>query len=483
VARDASPEQEPDGSSLRRAADALFLLPARPTSVRLVGMPAAWERAIDLLGIERVGAEGVADAVVASAMPAAPTTSAAPILVTGRVGRRRAHRDRLERTTSLVRHGAAGPRLVVPAGNPAVASYAFTRWTPAAGLARRARNWTVARALGAGLVPRSLTHTVLQHEAGEPFLVAAARGVGVDPSGGWFLSLGEGDDLQRGAFHLFGPGDTAPRWVVKTARVPGFHTSFDADERGLSMAHRSPSATAHAPALLGRMTVGGLHASVETAATGRSLHAVLASSSPASRKLALVREVAAWLGDVASETIDEGPAADGERRRLRDEVLPAWGLDGEVADALDGVPMVLQHNDVGPWNVMVDDRFCLVDWESARYGFPLWDLVYFLGYALTLVDGHTGDEHLLRLFRGDHPLTGELRALVGAHADRLQLTPDAVGPLVATTWLHHGLSHRRRTAALAATGARAPEHGGLEAVAQRWAADAALGGRWDAWAG
>ena len=114
-------------------------------------------------------------------------------------------------------------------------------------------------------------------------------------------------------------------------------------------------------------------------------------------------------------------------------------------------PGVLQHNDLGSWNVVVDgSNFVVVDWESMRqHGLPLWDTAYFLADALALlegaVDGETRHEHTRRLFRGELASSQILFRWIGRSVNSLELPNDAVGPIMALCWMHHAQSARPRS--------------------------------------
>ncbi|HEX2045478.1 MAG TPA: hypothetical protein VHF23_07630, partial [Gaiellaceae bacterium] len=128
-----------------------------------------------------------------------------------------------------------------------------------------------------------------------PFLVARAFGLGIPPGADWLLMPGQGDELSRGGFHLFPPGEPDPAWILKFARVAGYVEPFERDERGLGLAARAGGvAAARAPRLLGRFDVGGLHASVETAAAGQRLVGFLHSDASPAAKRAAVEAVASW---------------------------------------------------------------------------------------------------------------------------------------------------------------------------------------------
>ena len=85
---------------------------------------------------------------------------------------------------------------------------------------------------------------------------------------------------------------------------------------------------------------------------------------------------------------------------------------------------VLQHNDLGTWNVVSDDGdFVVVDWENVRQSaLPLWDLLYFLGDAFVLLDGSHDPERLpmriARLFAGEAPSSPLLFSWVRRAAER-----------------------------------------------------------------
>ena len=210
-------------------------------------------------------------------------------------------------------------------------------------------------------------------------------------------------------------------------------------------------------------------------------------------KKALIDAIAGWLVDVGVATRAAPEALQTERVRLRDEVLPLW-RDHELGDLLGSAgfpPAVLQHNDPGSWNIIVDgDRFTAVDWESAKqHGFPLWDVVYFLTDALVHLDGEEHppprrDRHTAKLWRGDAPSSPILFEWVRRAAESLEIEPEHVGPIVTLGWLHHGTSPARR----ADLGGR---HGVVlvgdepEAVAARaarlWMSEPGLGREWRAW--
>jgi hypothetical protein len=334
----------------------------------------------------------------------------------------------------------------------------------------RARNRALANAAGVRLARRAASIASVSLPGGVsgvvPAFVAAARHLVPGAGPNWVLQLGNGDDLQRAVFHLFESG--RPRWVLKFVRVAGVSSSFERDEAGLRLAAGAgPSVAAHAPALLGRFEFGGRAASVETAAAGRPLLGLLAE-----RPMQLIDDIAEWIIELGAVTARPGAAS-------------AVPVPGGSAEWIGGLPGVLQHNDLGTWNIVTDGSgFTVVDWESARSdGLPLWDLLYFLADALTRIDGHADPETLLRralvLFRGGSPHSARLFGWVRRAAQRLAIPAEAVGPIATLCWIHHAGSAAVRQDGLA--GAPAAALGHLARMAEPWAAEPALGRGWSQW--
>ena len=482
--------------SLRRC-DARFLLPRPPETALVLGALEGWREGLSRIGVElrAAGDDSPPQLAVAPARMAsrAIASGARMILLEGATPRR-LRQGPLAARRLLARPGVEQPALLLPLDDPVAAGYAVEHWSVVD------RRWKAVRALVARELVRRRRFpnvrdlvTVAGSDRGAPFMVVAASArfdlpADVRP----LLALGQGDALSRNVFHLFPPGSPLPRWVLKFARMPGYAEPFERDERGLGMATRAGGrVAAHAPTLIGRFEHNGIHASVETAAAGTRLRELLLRPGPREKKLRLVESVASWIIAVGEETAAEPGALEEERRRLSEETVPPWrskGASGDLVATLPPLAAVLQHNDLGSWNIVVEKSgFKALDWESAReHGLPLWDLFYFLADALAILDGSTGGGerhlHTVRLFRGDLPSSKLLfdwtrRAVAGA-----SVPPDAVGKIATLCWLHHSLSGVGRSVAIASFAAASaqPVHG-TERVAAAWLADPALGESWDRW--
>jgi Phosphotransferase enzyme family len=396
----------------------------------------------------------------------------------------------------LLRPTRERPTLALPLDQRAPVSYALERWSVVD------RRWKTARMRAArvlvsrGLFPSwaSPVVTVATHAAGAPAFVAAAGELGVPSDVKWFLTFGQGDALSRNAFQLFPAGSDQPEWVLKFARVAGYSERFDSDERGLQLAHASGDViAAHAPRIVGRFDVDGVHASLETAAAGRRLRDVLVTPGDRSVKLRLIERIGGWILELGRLTQTSPEAMGAERERLRSGVVPRWselGVHSELVDELPPLPAVAQHNDLGTWNVVVDNGdFVVVDWENVREAaLPLWDLLYFLGDAFVLLDGSSAPEQLpaqmVRLFAGEAPSSPLLFSWVRRASEAAGVPSDAVGAIATLCWLSHSLSAGAHNVDLATFTPRDPPRlHGLEGVGRAWLAHPALGPSWGVWRG
>jgi hypothetical protein len=472
--------------SLQRI-DARFLLPFRVEHALTAPGGEAWDAPLANAGIT-APVDGPPDLVVcgAGSLRSAASPGARAIIVEGRAERAApGFRERVFLAIPTLEQ----PSLLVPADRPNVAACVFEDWTfPSSRLRALRKRALVAfprAALARAPQPRV---TMMTREPGEPFLIAAAgEQVDFGPDPDWYLVCGQGDELARGLFAVFRRGAQEPSWVVKFARVPGYREPFEQDERGLDLVQTAGgSAAEHAPRLLGRLSSAGFEASVETAAVGSRMNGLLDSAIGYDRKQRLVAAVADWILRVAIET--RRPASiSPELERLSEQVLPlASGASTSLLRGLETIPGVLQHNDLGGWNIVVDrgGNFTALDWESARLpGLPLWDLWYFLADVLPALDGiDDRGAAFRRLFRGESGTSALLFELTRAAVSALQIPEDLVGRIACLCWLHHGVSHIARAESLGRHGrdgraTRWPtqEYPGI------WLDDPLLGEGWSAW--
>lgn len=479
-----------------RPADVRFLLPDVPTSVRLLGKADEphRRRAFEAAGVT-VGA-GPPDLVVTRAKTVADAVAlgADDVVVEGRLrvlGAAALQAGGYRLLRCVVRHGAAGMRLVVPGPTGRLALPAFSSGGAGAlGPARRLAIRGMLRATAAG-VPLPATVTIASRRTGLPSVLAAASTAGLPADVAWYLLAGDGDDLQRMVWLCAPAGAREPVWAVKWSRVPGYDRAFESDLAGMKAIEAAPAAVrARVPQVLGRFRSGSHHGSVETAVPGVPLRDVLRGPDRSSA-LSLIRAVATWSLDLAAGTAQPADALAGERRRLGEVVVPQWAAEGaplDLVDRLPPVPAVAQHNDLGSWNIVTDrSTFAVVDWESATTDtVPLWDLLYFLSDALVVMERRRGQEQelaaMVDLLAGRLASSALLFDLVRRGAQRLGVPLGSVGAIATLAWLHHGLSaerrHRTHREHGAVSGVVSP--GPLQRLAPRWLRHPALGVGWPA---
>jgi phosphotransferase family enzyme len=459
----------------------------------LGGMP-GWREGLCAAGVE-VDGRPEPDLVVCPPRLVEQALAARPrsILVEGSSGRRLAAGGYATRTLVL-RPTRERPTLALALDQRSATSYALERWSVVD------RRWKTlrlkaARSLAArGVFPAwaSPLVTVATRESRQPALVSACRDFGVPDDASWFLAFGQGDALSRNAFQLFPHDSATPDWVLKFARVAGYSSRFDDDERGMRLAQAAGDVAArHVPRLVGRFSVGGLAASLETAATGRRLRDVLAMPGGRSEKLHVVDRTAEWILAFGRQTQAPSERLTPELSRLRRDVLPAWrhaGVATDLVDLLPPLPAVVQHNDLGTWNVVVDGNdFVVVDWENARAAaLPLWDILYFLADALVQLDGPAPPEELPRrvaeLFAGEASSSPALFAWVRRAVEAAATPPAAVGAIATLCWLSHSLSHTGHNVDIEQWAPDEPPRvHGIEGVADAWLAHPALGVGWSGW--
>jgi len=472
------------GRGAIRVADARFLAPGRVQRVQLLGSLDEWHAALSKVGVEVVDDE--ADLVVCDPrhVRTAVGLGAPSIVVLGR-GRRSLRRAGYATRTLLVRSGSAGPRLYVPAEYRPAVRAALLSPAPGRTTVKRVAAAAMVTALRAG-APLPGAITIGNRDDAPPRFLTGSLGREFD--GAWYLVTGEGDDLQRLVWFCFERGDEATH-VVKCSRVVGNEAAFDREAHSLrALEALPPHVRRHAPGLAARTSVDGLPVTVETAVPGHPLHVELASGEDCT---AVIAAIADWIVALGEATQAEASALAPEIDRLDNDLLQEWagaGAPAGLARNLPPLPAVLQHNDIGCWNVHVDgEAFAVIDWESSRTaGLPLWDLLYFLTDALAEQAARSEslrkDDAVPRLLRGELPASKILFERVRRAAERLGVPDEAVGAIATLAWLEHARSPdlRAEIAAIqsAESGAgRFP----LEQVASYWLADPLLGVDWPAY--
>lgn len=211
------------------------------------------------------------------------------------------------------------------------------------------------------------------------------------------LARGEGP-WSRVVLLPFGRTDRQPRDVVKLPRTAEHNWATEREQRALTHITRllPPELEGTIPEAKGVRTWSGLCVGTESFLPGRPLAFPAVSSSGRSISASRLEGAVAWLidlhlatrvGDVSADHPSAVEILDEPLYRMVHLLdLPAV-FDGNslcerygAASAIgSSIPIVWQHCDLTPHNVRWDGRrHSVVDWEAARTGPALCDLVYLL---------------------------------------------------------------------------------------------------------
>ena len=246
----------------------------------------------------------------------------------------------------------------------------------------------------------------------------------------------------------FVPRQVKPREAVKFARVPEAEAGLEREAEVLAQLARERPEVGGVPEFHGRLTRSGRLGIAEGAMQGDSM---LDRMTPKS-----LAEMARRVTDLLIE-LGQGPRRDPRGRTTVAEHLElfagAYGpLVGEAgiaalrraADSVAGLPVVCEHRDCSPWNVVLThrDRPALLDWESSEPdGLPGLDLVYFLANAAFVADGAleagTTRDSYRRLLDPSTPYGAVAAAETARYGEALGLDPRTLPDLRAICWMVH----------------------------------------------
>jgi len=234
------------------------------------------------------------------------------------------------------------------------------------------------------------------------------------------LITGGADDVHRIIMLPFAERGRRPAAAIKMARLPEFNRDTVSEQAILSQVRSKldPLLAQSLPRPLALFRHGDLVVGVESYLPGHPLSSLLGRGDvPLRRKIAFLHRVTAWLIQFHRQAqirrLEWGCA---EIERWVRQPLAAYSelmgttsaetrLGAAVcarAQELLGasLPLVWQHHNFGEWNVLrAGDTINVIDWEHARAGLSLYDLLHFATQWSFSARRLSGEAAQLRGFR------------------------------------------------------------------------------------
>jgi hypothetical protein len=292
--------------------------------------------------------------------------------------------------------------------------------------------------------------------------VAAQAGVRIE-RGRWGFAAPGDYRTQKLLFFIFAGAKATPDSVVKMTRDPRLNPRLEREwhaltllqERGIGDEGTVPRplfAGRHADlAIVGQTAVDGVPFRNQTRATPDCPYArAVVDWLLELGKLTAHREptgspgIAAWLEALLGR-FTELYRVDPVHGDFLAEQLAA------IARSEAGLPLVFQHGDPGPWNLLVtrEGRPAFLDWEAADpEGLPLWDIFHFLRSFGLAISRSTGRSDPIRSFTeqvlADSGLSRLMVQATARFCAATALRTELVEPLFYLCWMHRALKEAPR---------------------------------------
>jgi hypothetical protein len=309
------------------------------------------------------------------------------------------------------------------------------------------------------------TPAVVRH----PGVPGAIRTSSVPPI---FVSGGQ-EPWARLVLLAFSEDDSEPSVVLKAGRLAAYDEATEHEHEVLSSvrAQLDEATRATVPEVISLVALGRRPVSVQSAVRGVSALARMhGRRTDAARAWSDLNLAADWLLSLQLQTERSrvAPGVPGWAAHVDEPLerfVDAFGRAPEVerlfgalrdhtATAAAALPIVLCHRDVGPWNVLVDgEAVRVIDWEVARDGPALTDLVYaslhWAFEARGLANEADRRRELRRLYTGamdDGAAASAMRTTIRRSVEALRIDPRLIPPLVVLTMVGQALDRFDRLA-------------------------------------
>ncbi len=291
--------------------------------------------------------------------------------------------------------------------------------------------------------------------------IAARAGLAVENLGWAFAAPGDYSS-QKVLLFLFAAESEQPQSVVKITRDARYNPRLENEWRALTFLQErgiGSDGTCPVPLFLGHHA--GLALLGETALTGVPYLRHIKESGD----LGQAGKAVEWLfnlGIATAHRAEDGPMVAGRLQAVLDRFDDLYRPPREasrflaehvtaIAGGGDGMRLVFQHGDPGPWNLLVtpEGKPAFLDWEAADpEGMPLWDLFHFLRSFGFAISKKAGRHNHIRSFSdqvlGASALNNLLVETATRYCDETALSPRLVEPLFYLCWVHRAVKEASR---------------------------------------
>lgn len=295
--------------------------------------------------------------------------------------------------------------------------------------------------------------------------IARASGISLDTFR-WGLSARGEYSSRKLLFFLFDRAATRkdrPDYIVKMVRDASFNYRLDNEARSLKILAEKGFSD---PGALPQVVFAGHHAGLSLVGESIVTGVPFRQASQATADCPYGRAALDWFVELGALTADPHAATSGaiaaSLTQLLDRFVAIYRPTAEqqaflaqqiaaIGRSATAVPLVFQHGDPGPWNMLVtpEGRVAVLDWEAAEpAGMPLWDLFYFMrSYSLDAARKQGLNQRLAAFsqqFLEDTPLSRLYVDVIERYCRSIGLDRGLIEPLFYTCWMHRALKESMR---------------------------------------